>query len=214
MKLPFTAEQFLDVFASYNTHLWPLAALLWMLSAGALVMVLSRRRTDRAMDRNVILLLAIHWAWSAVAYHLAFFSAINPAAVPFAVGFLAQAALLATAWGSPPAFSPGRTLRHAAGVIVAAYGLVYPLVATLTVHPYPQVPTFGVPCPTALFTIGILLTAEPLRPLLLIIPLAWSLIGGSAAVVLRMTPDYALLVAAVVLLVAVLKEHSVARRGM
>src|SRR5688572_3985311 len=33
-------------------------------------------------------LLAWHWAWSAVAYHMAFFTRINPAAWPFAALFL------------------------------------------------------------------------------------------------------------------------------
>lgn len=216
MELPFTPEQFLAVFATYNTRLWPFAATLWVLSAAALVTVLSRGRADsaaaRLIDRRIyraiVLLLAIHWAWSALAYHLAFFSGINPAAVPFAVGFLAQAAILLTALENPPRFYHRWTLRHVAGVILAAYSLMYPLVAAITVHSYPEVPTFGVPCPTVLFTIGMLLTAEPLRPLLLIIPLAWGLIGGSAALLLGMTPDYALLIAGAVVLFAVLKEYA------
>jgi Family of unknown function (DUF6064) len=38
--------------------------------------------------------LALHWAWSALAYHAAFFSMINPAAWLFAGLFLVEAGLL------------------------------------------------------------------------------------------------------------------------
>ena len=43
---------------------------------------------------------------------------------------------------------------------------------------------FGVtPCPVTIFAFGVL-AAKPLPRLVLVIPLAWSLIGGSAAVLL------------------------------
>ena len=34
--MPFSHEQFLDVFAAYNQKLWPFAILLWLLTLGAL----------------------------------------------------------------------------------------------------------------------------------------------------------------------------------
>jgi hypothetical protein len=64
-------------------------------------------------------------------------------------------------------------------------------------------PTFGVPCPTTLYTTGILLMSGHVRWPLLAIPLAWSIIGGSAALLLGMTPDYALLLAGLVVLIVV-----------
>jgi hypothetical protein len=80
MQLPFTREQFFDVFAAYNAALWPGVLALWI--ASALVAVLLFARPHRASDRIVSTLLAIHWAWSALAYHMAFFTSINPAAIP------------------------------------------------------------------------------------------------------------------------------------
>jgi hypothetical protein len=66
-------------------------------------------------------------------------------------------------------------------------------------------PSFGVPCPTTLFTAGLLLSLEPGGPgapwYLLIIPLAWTLIGGSAAILLGVLPDVALLLGGAVLFV-------------
>ena len=61
---------------------------------------------------------------------------------------------------------------------------------------------FAVPCPTALFTAGIMLTAIPPAPRsLFIVPIAWTAVGGSAALALGMTPDLVLFVAGVCLLI-------------
>ena len=54
------------------------------------VWLLSSRRSH---DRRISGLLAVHWAWSAVAYHVVFFTRVNPAAWLFAAIFLLQAAL-------------------------------------------------------------------------------------------------------------------------
>ena len=63
MQLPFTREQFFDLFAAYNEALWPVLVVLWMASA-IVALRLSARRPD---GRWVSALLAGHWAWSALA---------------------------------------------------------------------------------------------------------------------------------------------------
>src|SRR4051794_40253200 len=90
MQLPFTHDQFFDLLAAYNAALWPAVVALWLASAltcGALAM------SRRPHNRLIAALLAVHWTWSAVAYHIAFFTRINPAAWVFAALFLVQAAL-------------------------------------------------------------------------------------------------------------------------
>jgi hypothetical protein len=62
----------------------------------------------------------------------------------------------------------------------------------------PRAPAFGVPCPTTIFTAGLLL-ATPLSRWLLVIPIVWSLVGGSAAFLFGMTPDLMLFATAVTL---------------
>jgi hypothetical protein len=48
MQLPFTREQFFELFAAYNAALWPALVLLWIASAAAGVLLLtSRRPPDR-----------------------------------------------------------------------------------------------------------------------------------------------------------------------
>ena len=108
MNLPFTHDQFLDVFASYNAALWPGAAVLWLLTLAALVLLAKGRLGPRLAGG----LLAAHWGWAGIAYHLAFFAVINPAARLFGALFVLEAALfvwfgvrhanLQVAWGKRP----------------------------------------------------------------------------------------------------------------
>jgi hypothetical protein len=201
LLLPFSHEQFFAVFAAYNRALWPFAAVLWALSLGAFVLVLRGARNPRSIST----LLAAHWAWAAIAYHWAYFAAVNPAAVAFGAVFLAQALLLGIgAWRDAIRYSWRRTPRHVIGALLVVYALLYPALAELFIGAYPSIPTFGVPCPTTLLTIGFLLLTTPLRISLLIIPSAWTVVGGSAAVLFGVLPDWALLAAGLaVLLVTV-----------
>jgi hypothetical protein len=199
MQLPFSRTEFFDVFAAYNVALWPAALLLWLASLAALIAL---ARSSPPPHRALSGLLAIHWGWSAAAYHAAFFSRINAAAWLFAGVFLVQAALFAW-FGAARGhlwFSTGRSARHIAAAVLAAYALAYPLVNAALGHSFPRAPTFGVPCPTTIFTIGLLLTADTLPWWLAVVPILWSLIAGSAAVFLGVRADFALPVAAALLI--------------
>jgi hypothetical protein len=208
MQLPFSRVAFLDVFEVYNTVLWPFALGLWLATAVAFVAHM------RGRDRSswTFGLLAVLWAWGAIAYHLALFTWINPAAWIFAVGFLVEAGLFA--WygmRSGLRFSHGRTLHERVAYALIIYGLLYPIIALIGVHSYPRVPTFGVPCPTAIVTAGFLmLVSRPVPAVLTLVPLLWAVVGGSAAFLLGMYPDLALLAAGVALGVCILSQRSVA----
>ncbi len=90
MQLPFTRDQFFDLFVEYNEALWPAVVVLWIASALVVAVRLSARHPH---DRWVSALLVGHWAWSALAYQVALFTRINPAAWLFAALFLGQAVL-------------------------------------------------------------------------------------------------------------------------
>jgi hypothetical protein len=85
------------------------------------------------------------------------------------------------------------------GAAFATYGLAYPAITLLLGHTYPRMPAFGVPCPTTLVTVGWLLTCQTPPRVVLIAPVLWGLIGGSAAVVLAVPADYALFAGALAL---------------
>ena len=86
------------------------------------------------------------------------------------------------------------------------FGLViYPLLGYVMGHHYPAVPTFGLPCPTTVFTIGVLLfVSAPLPRSVFIVPLLWAAVGSIAAFQLGVLQDLGLLVAGLVGLVAVI----------
>ncbi len=200
--LPFTSEQFLAVFASYNTAIWPIQIGAYLL--GGIVVALLFRR-PRAADRMIAGIVAAIWLWTGLAYHAFFFSAINKAAYLFAALFVLQggALIYAGVYRNQLRFSLGSGLAAWAGWTFLAYAAVfYPLIGLSTGHRYPGIPMFGVtPCPVTILTFGLfLLAASPPPRWLLVIPFVWSLIGGSAAVLLDVPQDWLLLVSGVIAL--------------
>ena len=72
--------------------------------------------------------------------------------------------------------------------------VIYPFIGEMFGHSYPRNPVFGVtPCPATIFTFGLLLWAsQPVPWYVVFIPLAWSLIGVSAAINRHVPQDYGL----------------------
>ena len=89
-------------------------------------------------------------------------------------------------------------------VALIVYSLAYPLVGLAFGLAYPRMPIFAVPCPTTVLTCGVLLLASPFRRVTAIVPILWSAIGGSAAFVLGISADLALVAAGALLLVRTL----------
>jgi hypothetical protein len=201
--MPFTAQQFFDVFGRYHAALWPAPVFLNVVAVVAIVLAWRGRANDGRWVSGILVAL---WAWMAVAYHGAFFAAINPAAWLFAFVFLLQAAWLA--WqGIVRArlrFAFRRDVLGWMGSALLAYALVvYPLAGWALGHRYPETPTFGLPCPTTIFTIGLLMFAVPPMPRsVLAIPVLWAAVGASAAFLLGVYQDLGLLAAAAAAVVA------------
>jgi len=188
--VPFTASEFLDVFAAYNRALWPLVGMLWFLTVLVMVAALPHASTPPMRPR---LLLAGHWLWAGIVYHALFFTAINPAAWLFAAMFVTQGVMLVTFPSSERSGNvrPGSVRRVVSSVFVL-YGLLYPAIAWADGFAYPRMPTFGVPCPTVMLTIGFLIATSTHSIRLSAIPIAWSFIGGTAAWLFGMHADLAL----------------------
>jgi hypothetical protein len=165
-------------------------------------------------------ILAVFWVWTGIGYHWLFFAAINKAAYLFGALFVVQGIAVAYAgltgkgrlgFGFRP--SPASWI----GVLFVIYSAVlYPLIGIRTGHPYPTMPMFGVtPCPVTIFTFGMfLLTVERLPRWLLIIPFLWSLVGGSAAILLGVPQDWFLLVSGVIAVPLVLARDRMPRRSL
>jgi hypothetical protein len=197
MKLPFTAEQFFDTFARYNVAVWPAQPVLFVIALLAVALALFAPQRFARLPGAVLALL---WVWLALGYHFAFFTRINRAAWLFGTVSLAGAA--AFAWygvvRAQLRIEWRAGLRHAMGVMFLLYaGVGYPLIGIALRHHYPAAPTFGLPCPTTLFTIGVLLlSTAPVPRAIVVVPLLWSMIGSYAAVGLGVQQDFALVAAA------------------
>ncbi len=199
MVLPFTVEQFYGVFRDYNLAVWPMQ---WILVALALSATVAALRPRPWSGVAVSAILGLLWAWIALAYHLAFFSRISPAAYGFAA--MSAAGAIVFVWQGVVRrrlslrWAPGP--RATAGVVLIAFALVvYPVWSAYAGHPYPTTPTFGLPCPTTIFTIGLLCFAVPPAPRsLLIVPILWCGVGAQAAFLLGVQPDLGLIAAGVV----------------
>lgn len=102
----------------------------------------------------------------------------------------------------PLRFRPRADVRGIAGLAIIAYAMVgYPVVSYLLGHRYPATPTFGVPCPTTMFTLGLLLwSSEKSARLASIVPLLWAIVATWAAVRLGVWEDFGLPVAALLTL--------------
>lgn len=194
MTLPFSEQQFFDVFGSYNSRLWPVVAVLWIATLWLAVQFVRGHTRSVAFSA----LLAFHWAWSGLVYHASFFSAVNPAARLFGVLFAVESVIFL--WLGVVRrrleFEWAHTARHAVAGVLIAYSLAYPILVLASGLHYPRAPLFAVPCPTTLLTCGVLMTAVPRVPRVAsVVPLAWTLIAGSAAFEFGVVPDAMLFVA-------------------
>lgn len=193
--LPFSVEQFFSVFASYNQAIWPVQVVAYVAGAFAVWAILLRRPWA---GRAVVAILGGMWLWNGLAYHLTFFAPINPAAYGFAALFVLQAAIFIRHGVVSNGLSFAYLLdwRGAIGLLLIVYaGLVYPALGYMIGHAWPYAPMFGVaPCPTTIFTFGVLMPAVgPLPIWLVAIPVTWSVIGGMAALLLNVPEDFGLL---------------------
>ncbi|PKN65800.1 MAG: hypothetical protein CVU54_18550 [Deltaproteobacteria bacterium HGW-Deltaproteobacteria-12] len=199
MKIPFTVEQFFDIFGTYNTAIWPVQILAYIL--GVVVLILAFR--DSNLSARVISgILALFWIWMGTFYHIMHFSAINSAAWIFGIFYILQGLLfiiLGVIFGKLAFRFTLKPLSIIGACFILYAMVIYPLLGISFGHNYPRAPMFGVaPCPTTIFTLGILLwTTKSVPGYLLVIPFLWSIIGMSAAVNLRVPQDYGLVVAGI-----------------
>lgn len=195
MNLPFSKEAFLQVFSQYNTSIFPLQLVLNFVALLIIFVVLKKQKHT---TRVVPALLGILWLWTGAVYHFSFFTGINPAAYVFSVLNIVQAIIFVwLAVSGKVDFRYPDGLRGIIGSLVMVYALlIYPVIGHFLGHSYPNSPTFGAPCPTTIFTFGILLWSNKLPKYSLIIPTIWALIGFTAAFTMGIWEDTALPISA------------------
>ena len=198
MKFPFTVEEFLNVFKSYNESIFPFQFIFYLIAFFCIYLIFKQYENS---SKIISAFLSFFWLWIGIVYHLLFFTSINKAAYFFGGLFIIQGVLFGV-YGiikNSITFEYQNTIYNYIGIIFIAYALIiYPILGYLFGHKYPYSPTFGLPCPTTIFTFGILLFVNKKIPVLvLIIPLLWSIIGFGAALNLSIYEDYGLLIAGI-----------------
>ena len=192
--LLFSPTIYYRLFELYNADIWPLQILALALGAAIFGLLLSGVIWR---GRAIAAVLAACWLWVAWAYLLQRYDTINWAASYFAVGFAAEAMLIA--WSGiirdRLGFRSGTEAAGRMGGCIFLFALVvYPLIGPLVGRAWAQAEVFGVaPDPTAIATLGILVAAYRPHWSLLVIPLIWCAI--SAATLWTMQSPEAMVVA-------------------
>ena len=208
MDTPFTIDQFYDVFEKYNIKVFPAQLLLF--SAG-LFAVFSLHLKTQFLNRVIGSVLGLLWIWTALIYHMIFFSEINQVAFVFGALFLVEGILILrkTFSKTPVEFGIEGRLSSRAGYLFILFGLIiYPLVGfcfdgTMLARTI----SLGLPCPTTIFTLGFLMvTTKPIPIYLLIIPSLWSIVGLSAALNFGIYQDFMMILSAMAANIAVIKR--------
>jgi len=209
MKTPFSTEQFLNIFQKYNESVFPVQIILYILGFVALYLVV--KPTGKS-DRFVSSILSLLWLWMGIVYHLAFFTAINKAAYLFGVAFIIQGILflLLGVLKDKISFKFRANIFGITGIILIIFALIiYPLLGYFLGHVYPTSPTFGLPCPTTIFTCGILLmTVKKFPMIVFIIPFLWSIIGFTAVWNFGILEDTGLVISGLVTFILMLFRNS------
>lgn len=195
VELPFTADEFFAMVAQYNLAIWPTQVAAYLLAICTLLLIVNNAPHA---DRLISGILAIFWLWTGLVFQLLYFRELSGGpALFFGVLMIWQAILLAVVGVVQHRlhFAAKPTPRRLVGATFIFYALyTYPLLSWLAGYHYPFAVFVGVaPCPTAIFTYGLLLWAEPKVPqCLLPILFVWSLFSFEAALSLGMVQDFAL----------------------
>lgn len=210
MKTPFTLEQFLEVFKKYNEVVFPMQVIFYLLSIAIVYLAF---KPNSKSDKIISGLLAFLWFWMGIVYHLIFFTTINKAAFLFGIVFILQG-ILFFIFGvikSKISFMFRSDKFGITGIILILFALIiYPVLGYTFGHIYPYSPTFGLPCPTTIFSFGILLLSDKKCPVaILIIPFLWSIIGFTAAFNFGIIEDTGLLVSGLITLIMVLWRNRI-----
>lgn len=199
MKPPFTSDQFLEVFKNYNQAVFPMQMLFYFIGIFAIYFVL---KPNLKSDKIISIVIAFLWLWMGLVYHIIFFTSINKLAYFFGEFFIIQSILVFIfgVFKSKFSFHFQTNIYGIIGITLITFSLIfYPILGYCFGHIYPSSPTFGLPCPTTIFTFGVLLLNEKKCPIfILIIPFIWSIIGFTAAFQFGILEDTSLIVASLV----------------
>lgn len=200
MKTPFTAEQFLNVFEKYNAGIYPYQWILFFVGCTIFILLHFHRFNKLQIVYGYV---AVLWIWAGAVYFINFLSEITGAGFVFGICFILQGCFIIhhLIFDTMPNISARFNLTTIAAYIFILFALLgYPLIEYLKTGSQDSILFIGLPCPTALLTLGLfMMSRSGLPKSLLPIPTAWAVISLVAAMVFGMYQDLVLLVAAIII---------------
>jgi hypothetical protein len=216
MSVPFTFEEFLEMLERFNTDWWPVHLIMYALAAAAIYLAIKKTRHSGQVVTGI---LVFFWIWVGTVFNLLYFSRLYPMAYLFVVLFIVEGIILTVAglFWHRLTFRVRADLLGFVGGILIIYALIgYPLITNFTGRGYPHLMLTGMmPCPTAIFTLGLLLwTEKPMPKIVPVIPVIYAL-TGFVPVKLGVVEDIGLVVAGIVtgLLLVYGDRNSLQRKG-
>ncbi|MBP1884702.1 DUF6064 family protein [Sinorhizobium mexicanum] len=200
--LMFSPRVYLRLVERYNEDFWPLQLVFVI---GMLAIVVLALREVRLAKAALLPALAVAWAFCAWQFLWLRYATINWGVTYAAMAFFLQAGLLTIlSFDTNHGIAVNRWRRYG-GTVLALFGLlVHPLLALFSTRSLAAAETFGMmPDPTAITTLGTVLTIRGRRLLLLLpIPLLWCAFSGLT--LLAMEDRAAVVPLASIVLVAIL----------
>jgi len=170
-------EQFFSMFARANAAVWPMELVWYAAAIAAVVLAFRPVRTSSQLSAGF---LAVYYVWLGIVFFGVFYSPINDHALAVGAMFVLGGALwlIAGVVRQELQFQARWDLLGAIGGAFVLYGLaVHPVIGMFGSHFFPAAPVFGLaPCPSAIFTVGLLLWTRRRVPMyVVVVPLVWLL---------------------------------------
>lgn len=198
MKVPFTTEQFFNVFEKYNSAMFPAQIIILLF---ALVGIFLLHSDKPFKDKYIGVFLGLLWIWTGFVYHFAFFTEINKAAFAFGGIFILQGVfiLINSFLKEKLVFTLQPQAKDYIGYFFILFGsIIYPCIGYLNGGSLFKTIALGLPCPSTILTFGFLmLTTSKFPKYLLIIPSLWAIVGLSAAIHFGVYQDSMMILAAI-----------------
>ena len=191
-----TLERFLDYASRYNLDLYPAQYL--MLGLGFIAILTVFFRTKHS-SRFISAILAFFYGWIGIQFYIVYFKEFMPMPFFFATLFIAQALIfiLEGTVRNRISFRFKADLYGLIGALLIFYGIFgYQALEYILGRGYPKILSFGMfPCPTVIFSLGILLwTGKKFPSYILIIPLIHALSGFIPAFMIGIIEDIGLII--------------------
>ncbi len=208
MNLSVDLDQTMSVFGAYNLAIWPMQVFAYL--AGLVALYSASKQTS--FSNNIASgILSFFWMWTGLVFCIFFWAPTYPAAYAFGALFIAQGVVFLLQSFKPSlSFRARRNQFTLTGSLFIAYAMVgYPLLGYFLGHVYPRSLPFGlVPCPTAVFTMGLLMLTDKNVPRnVLVIPVIWS-ICAVVPVVSGIYEDAGLILAGAICIPMLLRRNS------